>query len=323
MSFKTSSNKSTSNTSANSSFDRTTTPVLPEWLTGATQGIANHLGDLRNVDPLSRVSPSNAWIEEAAGRAANLGRSDPWEQEAGSMAHATYGAAAPQVAAASLLDNFKSYESPYIRSVVDAALADYDYGAAKTRAQQALDLSRQGAFGGSGAALARSFTEGELNRGRASTSATLRDQGFNRAAQLADQDAARRQAASEASARFAAEAQQRNLSAAQLMAQISNQHAANSRADIGVIGDIGQTLRGIDTQQRQAPWTAAGQDIDLLTGLPLQLFAGSNEQGTAQSSGTSSSKSKGWDFSADIGDVMSLMGLPGGGVPGMRQQSQG
>lgn len=283
---------STTTGSERSTFNNSTLPVVPDWIEQANRSLAGRLTNLRDIDPYSRVSGSNAWIDEAAGRAANLGRFDPWEQEAGAIAHATADAPVPRVAATNLLDNLKSYESPYIQNVVDAALADYDYGAGRTRAQQSLDFARQGAFGGSGSALARSFTEGELARGRANTSATLRDQGFNRAAQLADQDAGRRQSAAEANARFAADAQQRNLAAAQQMAQLSSQHAANSRADIGVINDMGQTLRGIDTAWRQAPFSAASQDIELQSGLPQQLFVGSAGQGSSEGSSSSTTNGR-------------------------------
>lgn len=107
--------------------------------------------------------------------------------------------------ASSLLDGLDKYMSPYTGQVVDAALADYDYGAGQTRASQALDEARSGAFGGSGAAIGRSMTEGELARGRGSLSANLRDQGFTRGAGLSAQDAGFRNDAS----RFNADAQTR------------------------------------------------------------------------------------------------------------------
>lgn len=286
MSFKVGGEASYSNTKENESSRKATMPVIPDWLDSATRDHVTRFGQLSRIDPVDRVSPSNPWIDEAGDRAATLGRYDPWFQEAASITHATADAPAPRVQAASLLDNFKAYESPYIQSVVDAALADFDYGAGKTRAQQSLDLAGQGAFGGSGSALTRSFTEGELARGRASASSTLREQGFNRAAQLAGEDAQRRQSAAEANARLAADTQQRNLQAAQQMGALSGQHWSNARADIGTLSDMGQLFRGIETDRRQAPFAGAAQDLDLFTGLPLQLFVGSDEQGAANRNST-------------------------------------
>jgi hypothetical protein len=124
-------------------------------------------------------------------------------------------ATASTYSASSLLDGLDKYMSPYTGQVVDAALQDYDYGAGQTRASQALDEARSGAFGGSGAAIGRSMTEGELARGRGSLSANLRDQGFTRGAGLSAQDAGFRNDAS----RFNADANTR--------VSMSNADAAN------------------------------------------------------------------------------------------------
>jgi hypothetical protein len=124
-------------------------------------------------------------------------------------------ATASNYSASSLLEGLGNYMSPYTGQVVDAALQDYDYGAGQTRASQALDEARSGAFGGSGAAIGRSMTEGELARGRGSLSANLRDQGFTRGAGLSAQDAGFRNDAS----RFNADAQTR--------VSMSNADAAN------------------------------------------------------------------------------------------------
>ena len=124
-------------------------------------------------------------------------------------------ATASNYSASSLLDGLGNYMSPYTGQVVDAALEDYDYGAGQTRASQALDEARSGAFGGSGAAIARSMTEGDIARGRGSLSANLRDQGFTRGAGLSAQDAGFRNDAS----RFNADANTR--------VSMSNADAAN------------------------------------------------------------------------------------------------
>ena len=127
-------------------------------------------------------------------------------------------ASASTYSASSLLDGLDKYMSPYTGQVVDAALADYDYGAGQTRASQALDEARSGAFGGSGAAIARSMTESDLARGRGSLSANLRDQGFTRGTGLSAQDAGFRNDAS----RFNADANTR--------VSMSNADAANQAA---------------------------------------------------------------------------------------------
>jgi len=130
-------------------------------------------------------------------------------------------AVASTYSASSLLEGLDKYRSPYAQDVVNTALADYDYGAGQTRANQALDEARSGAFGGSGAAITRALTEDNLTRGRGTLSAGLRDQEFTRATGLSAQDAGFRNDAS----RFNADAQTR--------VSMSNADAANAAAAFG------------------------------------------------------------------------------------------
>lgn len=60
---------------------------------------------------------------------------------------------------------------------------------------------------------------------------------------------------------------------------------------------LGETLRGIDQQQRLAPVTSAQQVVAMLSGLPLGLFAGENQQGTKTE--TATKKTKGFDLGAE------------------------
>ena len=119
---------------------------------------------------------------------------------------------APQ--AASVLDRLSSYMTPFRDQVLAAAMDDYDAESGRRRAAQDLELAGQGAFGGSGAALTRSLSEGELARGRNSRLAGLLDQMFTQGAGLASGDADRRQQASTAAAQLA---QARDLQRAQLV----------------------------------------------------------------------------------------------------------
>jgi hypothetical protein len=113
-----------------------------------------------------------------------------------------------------VLDRLSSYMTPFRDQVLAAAMDDYDADAGRRRAAQDLELAGQGAFGGSGAALTRSLTEGELARGRNSRLAGLLDQMFTQGAGLASGDADRRQQASTAAAQLA---QARDLQRAQLV----------------------------------------------------------------------------------------------------------
>lgn len=305
--------KSTTNTSS------TTTPIVPEWASTLTQNAAGRVGDLLHLDPQSLVAPANPLQTHAAGWAGDLTGS-PWNFDAAAdltrgvaqRGANTYQPTAPGPASLassqSVLDNLDSYMSPYRRQVVDSALADFDFGAGQTRAQQDLDLAGSGAFGGSGAALTRSMTEDALTRGRAATSSNLYNQMFQQGATLSAGDADRRQQAALANAAAANQfslagasafndaaqynagaqerLQQRQLDAARGLADISSAYDANLRGNIATQAQTGQMLRDIDQQQRQAPVTTAQSIVAMLNGLPINLFVGQQQNGTSSTKGS-------------------------------------
>lgn len=347
---------STSNTNRNSTsttngtFSRTTTPIVPDWATAPVQRGAGRVSSLFDLNPSDLVAPINPLQQRAAQEAGWLNDSG-WTFSAanGIMANAAgagpssyaanaYGGAtvAPTstAQAGSLLQNLDSYMSPYRRDVVDAALADFDHGAGQTRAQQDLDLAGAGAFGGSGAALTKSMTEGELARGRATTSANLLDQMFNRGAQLSNLDADRRtqislansQAANMAGLSQAQLAQQaglaradalntagqfnatqaenalrRQMDAARGAVDVATSYGQNQRANIATAAQVGEMMRNIDQQQRQAPITTGEQLIAMLGGLPIELFKAQHEQGVNSQTETSRSTERTREANAKAG----------------------
>jgi hypothetical protein len=96
--------------------------------------------------------------------------------------------------AQSLLTNLQSYYNPYEDQVVDAYRDDFDQTAGVTRASQAAQAARNGAFSGSRYGVQEAQTEDALSRARASGLASILQQGFDRATSLSEADAARRQA---------------------------------------------------------------------------------------------------------------------------------
>jgi hypothetical protein len=333
-------NKSKTKTKSSGTFNNTTTPILPDWVTSPVSAAAGRVNDLFGLDPRGLAAPADPLQIQAGHSAAGLSGS-PWNFDAAAdlmrgaaaAGPSTYAAstwtmpplgAANQAQAQSALEGLDAYMSPYRRDVVDAALRDFDFGAGRSRAQLDLDLAGAGAFGGSGAALARSLSEDALVRGRAKTSADLLDQAWQRGAALSSADADRRQQAAIANAaalnqfalqnaqlaqegglsntqaqneagRFNAAAQaaalQRQMEAARGLADISSAFDANRRGNIQTQASIGDTLRGIDEDLRQAPVTSTQQIVAMLTGLPFSLFSGKNEQGVE--SKTSTTKEKG------------------------------
>lgn len=274
----TSKTKTTSNTTTNS----TTTPIVPEWGSSLAQGIAGRVGGLVNRDPNELVAPAHALQTQAAASAATLSGSGDWLKP-------HLDAATPFASGGKAYDYVDRYLNPYLKDVVDTSAADFDANAGTVRAQQALDLAGSGAFGGSGAALTQSMTEGELARGRASTLSGLRSRAYETALGAAAGDAERATQARIANAQTALQDRAQK-------AGFGFQADAGLRANIATQADVGQTFREIDQQQRQAPVSNTQQLVAMLSGLPIGLFTGEQKTGTEASAGTS--KTKGLNFEA-------------------------
>lgn len=292
--------KKKTKTSSTETSHSTTTPNNPEWVTSGVQSLANGIQGLSARDPTSFVAPLSDLEKQAtqgaSGLSANRGAtadhvgSDAWFSK-------LMTAQPPTVSSASLLDNLSSYYSPYRAQVLDAVGADFDADAGRTRATQDLALAGQGAFGGSGAALTKSLTEGELARARNTQMSALLQDMFKTSAGFSSQDADRRQQASLANAQIA---QQNN----QFQAQYALDRDANDRANYATQATLGQQLRGVDQATRQAPITALGQQVDMFSGLPLSLFQGN----TTDSTGTrnSTETTSGGTFGELAGGLASL-----------------
>lgn len=300
MSLKLGGSKKKWSTTTNSNSTSTTTPNLPGWATGLTEQAAGQVGRVAGLDPSSLVAPAAALQTQAAAGASGL-TGLPWNFNRAaditrraadtSWLDPHLSAASPTAAGGQAHEFMSRYMNPYLSEVVDSSAADFDAHAGQVRAQQALDLAGAGAFGGSGAALTRSMTEGELARGRAGTLSNLRAQGFNTALGAAAGDADRATQASISNAQtalqdraqrvgFGFQGQQQQLAAANQLVDLSTAFDGNQRANIAAQAGLGETFRGIDQQQRQAPVTHAQQVVAMLSGLPINLFRGETTVGT-------------------------------------------
>jgi hypothetical protein len=292
-----------------------TTPTNPDWMTSTAQSLNSRLQGLGAMDPSSFVAPVSGLQQQAADAASGLSTAsggsgsgvggDAWFSKLMNQP-------APTVSSASLLDNLSAYENPYRDQVVDASMADFDADANRTRAAQDLALAGQGAFGGSGAALTRSQSEGELARARNTQLSNLLSGMFTTSAGLSNQDAARRQEASTANAQLAAQTAQNNAQMAQFQANYGLSRDANARANIATQDTLGQQLRDVGQQQRNAPLTSLGQQIEMFSGLPLAMFHGS----TTDSKGTNnSSTTTGSDLAAQIANAAMQAAAASSGAP--------
>ena len=128
-----------------------------------------------------------------------------------------------QAAAYSGPTGYQSFMSPYQQDVIDATLADFDKQAAIDQRNIGLQAVRSGNLGGGREGVQRAEGTAQSNLDRAALLATLRQQGFNTAQNLANR----------------AFGQQRNLA--------SDIQAAQT-ADINQLG----TLGGLQQAQQQA-----------------------------------------------------------------------
>jgi len=297
--FSASANKSKTTRDSTGTFNNTTTPLVPDWAAGPVQTAAGRIGGLLNLNPADLVAPAHSMQLRGAADSADLGG---YDGNFGMATELTRGAVdtswlqpqlnagTPFASGGKAYDYVDRYLNPYLKDVVDSSAADFDANAGQVRAQQALDLAGSGAFGGSGAALTQSMTEGELARGRASTLSGLRSRAFEQALSAAAGDAERATQARMGNAQtalqdqaqkaaFGFQARNMQLNAGNQLGALASGLDANRRANIDVRAGLGETFRGIDQAQRQAPVTSTQQVVAMLNGLPMNLFVGQNEQG--------------------------------------------
>lgn len=284
MSFKLGASKTKASSSGTEDYTKTSTPNVPDWFAQPTQSLVGKLESLGATDPSSLVSGVDPLQSQAAAGASQLG------SDAASWIPALMNKPAPTVNAESLLTNLDAYQNPYREQVTDAAMTDFDANAGRTRAMQDLDLAGSGAFGGSGAAITKSLTEGELSRARSSELSGMLADMFNTSAGLSNSDAGRRQAASEANANL-------DMQTRAQKAALGFGRDDSERANIATQAGIGEMLRGIDTEGKQAPFNLQDWLTQNLAGLNPALFTGQSETGSSKTTG----KSKGTSVSAEAG----------------------
>lgn len=287
-------------TTTNQNTSMTTNPLNPQWVTDTFSGLNDKINTTFNgLDPTKMVAGPNALQTQAAGSAGALGTPSQYGQ-AGDIFGKVAAAGPQSMTAASSLDGLEKYMTPFLKDVVDTSLADYDFGAGMTQAQNKLALAGDSTFGGSGGSIQTALSNDAINRGRGSLSAGLRSDAFNTGLAASQADAALRQQASLSNAQFGESALARQLAAGGAIGDLGTAQGNNDRANIGVQAGIGNDLRTIQNEQNQAPINLLLQQIAASSGLPLDLFQGQTSTGTM--TGTSKSKaSKGFSWNPTDG----------------------
>jgi hypothetical protein len=268
----------------------TNTPTNPDWVEPQLSSLAGRVTDLSKMDPYSFVAGPNALQTQGYDAAGGLAPDNTSYDSARGLFGSLMNTSTPQYEPAtvkpnSILPNLDAYMSPYTQQVVDTSLADYDFGAGQTRAQNQLALANDETFGGSGGSIQTALSEDALARGRGSLSSNLRNQGFQTGANLANLEADRRQQAQLAN--MAAYNRAQEFNAGQYETALSRQQAAgrdlvdaaNSQnqtavADINAQSSIGDMLRQIQQQQAAAPLSGLSSLVGSYGSLPLSLLHG-------------------------------------------------
>lgn len=155
-----------------------------------------------------------------------------------------------RVAAQTLSDvDLSPYMDPYLGSVVDTTNADLARQRTIENLQNDTRATQAGAFGGTGAEVARSLTGDNFARAMATNTATLRSQGYQNAQNMGLGDLTRRLSADQANQNAGLQANQTRLSAAGILGQLSDQELNQSISRAGLLRTIGDAQQA--QQQRQ------------------------------------------------------------------------
>jgi hypothetical protein len=272
----------------------TATPTAPDWVTAAIRAATGATTGLAGQNPDQFVAPANGYLTQAADRTSGLTGSPYNFDAAADETRYVMNAPSPRTAGVQASPFIPQYMDPYLDSVVKAASDDLSQSEGQARAQDDLALAGSGAFGGSGAAIQKALTEGNLARTRASTLAGLRSAGFSQALGAAQGDAQRQQGAKDLNAQLQAQQMDRALAASRQLGDLSTTYDANQRANAGAEAGVGDILQQIQQQRAAAPLTLAqfgSQNIpDLLRGF---FGSTSNASSTGTSAGTSTGSSSG------------------------------
>jgi hypothetical protein len=258
-------------TSGTTNFNQSTAPTNPDWVSNLAQSLGGNVSSLAaNGNPQQYIAAPTPLLTTAANSAGDL-NGTPWSYSAANdVASGVANAKAPSIAG-----NIPALMSPHTDSVVNSTLADFDHNAGLTRAQQSLNLTKSGAFGGSGAALTQAATEDNLARARATTDSGLRQAGYTQALGAATSQAQLQQ-----------QQQAQRLAASQAITSNANSYGANQRANISTQDAAAQPIQQIQQAGAQAPLDFQTMLTQMFSGLPLSLFQGQTQDGTQVQNGT-------------------------------------
>lgn len=203
----------------------------------------------------------------------------------------------------------EKFMNPYTGEVIDQSLADIERARLQQANQAAAQATAAGAFGGSrGALMEAEIARNALEQG-ASTAANLRNQGFQFASQMGQQDVARRQAA------LAQNAQQ------QLQSYLANQQsdlqAGMTNAQLAAQTSIANQQARLQQELANQAAYGGAQEFGLGQGLQAAL---ANQAAGLQGAGLQMQGAQGLGALSNLGFGMGQQALSGMQQQGLMQQ---
>lgn len=218
-----------SSTKTSSKSHQVVTPNVPSWISQPAQNVMGMFGPLTQQQ--APITGASQLQQQAWGAASGL--------NTGSVA-GDLNNYQPQSVSAGQLSNtdLSPYMNPYIRNVVDATMADYQNGIGL--GLNAINAQTPtGAFGGARQGVAQGQFAADNARGLGATLANLYSGAFGNAQDAARFDIGNRLNADQFNS-------QQGLAGAQFRLGSRMQDQQNQRANIGMLGDMGQQQRQVD-----------------------------------------------------------------------------
>jgi hypothetical protein len=177
--------------------------------------------------------------------------------------------------------NMSQYMNPYQQDVVDVALGDIERARQMQQMQGSAQAQRAGAFGGSRQGVAQALTNEAALREAGRTAAGLRSQGFEFAAGMGQQDAARNLQAEAANQGVDMSLEQANAELRQ-NADLANQQTDLAGSELRMragseLADVGALTQNLGFTQAEELGRIGGQQqqltqaqLDAIRNLPLE-----------------------------------------------------
>jgi hypothetical protein len=208
--------------------------------------------------------------------------------------------------------NMSQYMNPFQQDVVDVALGDIERARQMQQIQGGAQAQRAGAFGGSRQGVAQALTNEAALREAGRTAAGLRSQGFEFAAGMGQQDAARQLQAQSANQGVDMSLEQANAQLRQ-QADLANQQAGlqgsqqrmQAGAQLADVGALTQNLGFTQAQQLgqigQQQQALSQAQLDAIRNLPMEQQQIINEALGLNPAGGSGTVSSGRSSGFNIG----------------------